>query len=315
MTIRTLFAFAAAFALGGSALAGSLTPPPGPVAPTMKTLTEVEPRTAVQSLPGSATALYVISQPGSYYLTGNIQGVAGKHGILVSSGDVTLDLNGFALLGVSGSNDGIRAGAAVTTQITIRNGTIRDWGGSGIYGFGQGTVSDVMAAHNHGLYGITMGAHSIITRCTAEGNAGFAGIGVAYWSTITDCVSFDNSGEGFEAASATILRGNVARNNQLNGIRVENHCTVENNIVSGNLGAGVRATTYASPSNGNRIEGNNATTNGTGIQVDGPGNTVIKNTAFANGTNYAVASGNAFPPILDPASSMTNTNPFANFGW
>src|SRR3954451_24121391 len=40
-----------------------------------------EPCIPVQSLPGNGSALYVISQPGSYYLTGDIAGVAGKNGI------------------------------------------------------------------------------------------------------------------------------------------------------------------------------------------------------------------------------------------
>ena len=37
-----------------------------------------EARVPVESLPGSATAQYVIGAPGVYYLTGNITGVAGK---------------------------------------------------------------------------------------------------------------------------------------------------------------------------------------------------------------------------------------------
>ena len=39
--------------------------PPGPPAPTMKTLEQIEPRTPISSLP------YVITNGGSYYLTGN----------------------------------------------------------------------------------------------------------------------------------------------------------------------------------------------------------------------------------------------------
>jgi len=67
-------------ATGGTASAGDLNPPPGPVAPTMKSLSEVEPRIAINATntPGDADSLFKITQPGSYYLTGNITGVAGK---------------------------------------------------------------------------------------------------------------------------------------------------------------------------------------------------------------------------------------------
>lgn len=58
----------------GSAEAGDLNPPAGPVSPTHKTLTEIEPRTAISmaNTPGDADSLFKITQPGSYYLTGNI---------------------------------------------------------------------------------------------------------------------------------------------------------------------------------------------------------------------------------------------------
>src|SRR5262245_49761975 len=81
-------------ALADLGLAGDLIPPPGAVSPTMKTLTEVEPRIPINATntPGDANSLYRITQPGSYHLTGNITGAVGKHGIEIASGGVTIDL-------------------------------------------------------------------------------------------------------------------------------------------------------------------------------------------------------------------------------
>ena len=81
---------------------GSLTPPGAP-APTMKSLDQVEARTIVNAAntPGDANNLFIITNSGSYYLTTNLVGVSGKSGISITANDVTLDLNGFALLGVS----------------------------------------------------------------------------------------------------------------------------------------------------------------------------------------------------------------------
>src|SRR5580698_3192796 len=79
---------------------GSLTPPGAP-APTMKSLDQVEARTIVDAAntPGDASDLFIISQPGSYYLTANLAGASGKNGIEITTNNVTLDLNGFSLQG------------------------------------------------------------------------------------------------------------------------------------------------------------------------------------------------------------------------
>ena len=47
--------------------AGPLDPPAGPVASTYKTLTEVEPRIAINATntPGDADSIYKVTQPGS----------------------------------------------------------------------------------------------------------------------------------------------------------------------------------------------------------------------------------------------------------
>src|SRR4051794_25007979 len=84
---------------------GTLTPPPGPPAPTMKTLDQVEARLIVNATnaPGDATNTFIITTSGSYYLVGNMTGAAGKNGISIRANDVTLDLNGFALLSPGGA--------------------------------------------------------------------------------------------------------------------------------------------------------------------------------------------------------------------
>lgn len=64
--VAGLAGVAALSALSSRANAGPLTPPGGAVAPSGKTLTEVEPRIAINATntPGNASVLYRIAQPG-----------------------------------------------------------------------------------------------------------------------------------------------------------------------------------------------------------------------------------------------------------
>ena len=94
LTIVTLVLVAA---LAGVVRGGPLDPP-GPVGPTGKTV--------VTSLP------YTISQPGSYVLNGNLScsGCGGfVSGITVNADNVTVDLQGFELVGGPNAGYGINA--------------------------------------------------------------------------------------------------------------------------------------------------------------------------------------------------------------
>jgi hypothetical protein len=94
----------------------------------MKSLDQVEARTPLVAgqagVTIDATGSITISQPGSYYLTGNLTiTAAGAYGIHITASQVTLDLNGFALTHVTGNGgDAVIIGGS---NVTVRNGTIR----------------------------------------------------------------------------------------------------------------------------------------------------------------------------------------------
>lgn len=162
---------------------GALTPAGAP-APTMKTLTQIEPRTAVQTLPGDATSHYVISSAGSYYLTGNIDGVAGKRGIKITAINVQLDLNGFAVRGVDGTLDAIMIGTN-GGPVTIRDGFIQFWGGGGIVGADATHVNiqNVSITVTKGGPGIRLAGHSAVRNVTVSTSYG-GGIDAGQGSTV-----------------------------------------------------------------------------------------------------------------------------------
>jgi hypothetical protein len=296
--------------------AGDLNPPVGPVAPTHKTLTEVEPRIAINATntPGDADSLFKITQPGSYYLIGNITGVAAKHGVKITASGVTLDLHGFDLLGVAGSLSGVSVSPAfpVLTNIAVANGSVRGWGQIGVdVANAQNTrVSDLLADANT-AFGISAGVNAVvtqcsahlntntgirttngctITRCSAVSNTGF-GITTNGGSTITDCVAAFNVGGGISMSDGCAVINCSVFENDSDGIRVATDCTVRGNTCDLNGNTGDGAGIHASGTD-NRIESNNCTRADRGIDVDVAGNFITRNTCSGNATNWDVVAGN-----------------------
>jgi hypothetical protein len=103
----------------GLMLAGPLQPAVGPVVSTGKTLTSLEPRTEINAsnTPGDANSIFRITQPGSYYVSGNIAASGARSAIEIAASNVTIDLTGFTLSSFI-TNDG------AINNITIRNGTV-----------------------------------------------------------------------------------------------------------------------------------------------------------------------------------------------
>lgn len=229
-------------AAAASAGAGTLAPPAGPVLPTGKTTTEIEPRTAVNAAntPGSAASVFRITLPGSYYLTGNVTGVSGKSGVEIAVSGVTLDLNGFELAGVAGSIHGVNVSANTSASVAVHNGTVRNWGANGVNlndGFATNCrVSGVMASANGGN-GILAGVGCVVTQCVAQLNLA-EGIGTNVGCTVTDCAAYFNSGSGIFAGDGSTVSNCAANGNS--GVGVQSltagtitHCSAYSNSLYG----------------------------------------------------------------------------------
>ncbi len=321
-----------------------------PVA-TMKTLNQVEPRTAIYELP------IVITNSGSYYLTDSLDGVAGRHGITIAAHDVGLDLNGFSIWGTNGAFHGIFISNGVH-NVTIRNGVVGEWSGWGLFApAAHNTDVSNVRFYENGVGGMRVGFDSTLERCAAM-DCGGPGIVVGDASTVTGCKASDNGGDGFRGGGgaqivecmaehngghgifvtyyATVSRC-LSVTNGTNGISAEWSCLLQNNNCGENgrtsrAGAGIHVR-----GNANRIENNNLTDNHIGLLLTGGGNRVAQNNIMENGvglqdmadgnliygnsagwsnstTNYILSGRSNVGQILrSPGSNFDNRNPWANF--
>src|SRR5262249_53988316 len=252
------------------------------------------------------------SAPGLYYVTANLTATGSTAGITISADNVTLDLNGFALIGGgSGSVTGINVPAA-QKNILIRNGTVRGWTNGGI---------NASNATNSVIQGIRLSNN------TAQSTFfNVAGLSVGNGSAVKDCFVANNANShGISVGNACSVSGCIARANSVGvGIRATDNCYVFGNISDSN-GTGILV------GSGNRIESNSCTANfSAGILVPSGAtdNLLIRNSARDNNPNYNIATSNRYGTIvnLTPAgagaafgdaapSTIVTSDPWANFAY
>jgi hypothetical protein len=306
---------------------------------TAKPLAEIEPRTAINATntPGNASALFVISQPGSYYLTGNITGVSGRGGILITASNVTIDLNGFALSGVSGSTTGISI-TGFSIGLRICNGRVSDWGGAGIdlITSSEGLIDHVTSSVNGGT-AIRSGIFTVIRDCAVTTNTG-AGIVALDGCVVEGCSVGNISGLGISMGNGVTVRGCAVQSCSGGGIRSLTKGVITDCSSNLNTGFGINAASTTvvrgCACSGNTVDGilaaagctileNNCNANGTsgtgagvritgagsrveantciggprGIDIAGTGNIVVRNTCSGSALNWNIVAGNAVAPI------------------
>ena len=213
-SLTLAFTFAVALWLA-AAPAQSARPAAGPVPPNglPGSISLVcDGRVAITSLP------FTISTPGSYFLRSDLTGVAGSAGITIDADHVSLDLNGFALVGVPGSLDGVESQVG-HQNLSIRNGTIRNWGGKGISIVFFHSEFENLRVVGNGDIGITANDSSLVRNCVANQNLG--GIFVGSRTLVTGCEASFNTDTGIRVERASTVIGCVAGSNGNRGIEVQ----------------------------------------------------------------------------------------------
>ena len=247
--------------------AGSLEPSAVP-APTMKTLVDVEPRTAIRNMFNTLTPI-VINQSGSYYLAEDILAFPSAHGINITADNVTLDLNGFTVYGNTevGSWDGIHA--VNNKNITVMNGTVQDFFQDGVdLGVTQNNsvVINVRVLSNLQV-GLRAGSNAVIRDCIVFNNTQI-GIETGSAGTIIGCVSRDNGGDGIKTSNA-VIENCTARSNGGDGIVTNVGSVIRGCTVAYNTGDGIDA-------QASLVQGN-ATFINTGTEIVVSTNTLVDN--------------------------------------
>lgn len=293
-----IFSWASIAAL---ALAGPLTPPAGPVASTSKTLTEVEPRTAVNvtNTPGDSLGVHVISQSGSYYLTANITAVSGRAGIRIVASNVDLDLNGFTITGVPSATQGISC-ASGSARVQVRNGRIVSFPSHGLtaincpsfsaqdiiselngangFDLGDGVTIERCSARNNTAIGIRLGSGSLAKDCLTISNA--TGIELNTLSRAINCTVLTNTSRGiFAPGNDTVIENNTVFSSATNATSIllsGSRTLVRNNAVNATSLAGQVGLSVAASSTNNIIADNLIRNH------DVDGNHVISTSSFGN---------------------------------
>ena len=272
-TIKRVAVFSLLFSclLAGSTYSvwsqGALAPSGAP-APVMKTLSQIEPRSIISSIP------VTISNSGSYYLAANLAGTPGQNGIIVQADSVTIDLNGFALVGGASSGKGVSVPSAVQ-GLRIRNGSVRGWGGDGI---GAGNC-------------INASVENVLV--TGNGNSG---ISIGSNAHVNDCLAVGNGADGILVGSSSLLLNNSSLSNGISGI----HATGVGNRIEGNNLIGNTSTGVTVDSTANLVIKNNAAYNGSTDYNIAAGSSygqllLIPGANFTNSTPWANFSSSCPP--------------------
>lgn len=211
--MRPLTLFALAAIAAAPALA-QLDPPAGPVAPTFKTLDQIEPSIPVgpDTTPGDEDSVYKITARGHYHLTGNIHEPRdGFHVIEIAASGVTLDLRGYTIR--TNNLPSLSSIHAVGwSNITIKNGIVSPHAngyGINLAGGKWNVVENIHA--NYGICGIDAGAYATVRNCRVVRSLQ-TGIRVDEGSLVENCIIHDSpyaGSDGIHTGASSIVRNST----------------------------------------------------------------------------------------------------------
>jgi hypothetical protein len=190
-----------------------------------------------------------ISKPGSYRLTSNlVVENAFTDAIAVQANDVTIDLNGFSIVGPTSCSEppvlctptGIGVGVLSDLEaenVAVIDGVVRGMGFSAVLLHDRARVERVRATSN-GANGIQVDEGSAVVESSAYTNGG-DGIRTLRDSEVIGCIASLNGANGIETGDGSRVADSVATANGSAGIDAGNGSTVIGNAVWANGGLGL----------------------------------------------------------------------------
>ncbi len=252
---------------------------------------------------------YAISSSGSYIVVDDLSTTATDiDGIIIDADNVTLDLNGHAIIGPGKVEGTTGHGIFVNGtkyNIAIRNGTVRDWRQTGVNGdYAYNSQFEALRCYNNGSRGIIAGPGSTVSGNTCYENT-YDGIYASHGCAISGNVCMSNGDDGIDAGEGCSISGNACRSNGADGIEAEERCAVIGNACQFNTIHGISVLAggtvtgnscgsngyYGINTGGSMVSGNNCSFNtGDGIQVSYDCR-VVDNACGSNGFSTGDGAG------------------------
>jgi len=215
---------------------------------------------------------FKIKKPGSYKLTGNLTVPRNTDGIVVMADHVTINLNGFSILGpvacttndmtgaavcpTGGQGIGIKSGDTTgatpgTLDLKISNGSVHGMGSFGIFATGEGAVMEEVSADGNAGGGFIVAGSVLMSSATGNGGVGVLALVIResrVTGNTTDGIDVDGAGgvaigntSSFNGRAGMNLPNGVANNNTIvrnNGVGIVAKCpaVVTGNVIVNNVG-------------------------------------------------------------------------------
>jgi hypothetical protein len=179
---------------------------------------------------------YTLPSSGSYVLTGNLTPPPGAGALVAGADNITIDLNGFVVLG-AGGGPAIGIDNAGFTTLVVRNGTVRGFDGHGISLGTDGRVFDTTVFGNGASGGPGIeGFNCLLVHNVVSGNSGDGIVGNR--CKIENNIVTANGTAGIRGIANVIVHNQIA-GNVGGGIVDAGGSTIQQNVIAMNLAAGI----------------------------------------------------------------------------
>ncbi|MEO1435646.1 MAG: right-handed parallel beta-helix repeat-containing protein [Bacteroidota bacterium] len=284
-------------------------------------------------------ANYVITEPGSYYLTDTFSiRQSGGNGIVIDADNVTLDMNGFAIYGdgpfnvnngsTPGGNPlsdpgGSGSGILVDGEqfnITIRDGYLNSWQDDGIHAPDvRNSIFQNLSFRYNGQNGMTLGDQNLIDNCVSFWNV-LDGIHVGVANNLINCRGENNGESCIQADSSSQFIACVAANNFGDGITagpgsLALGCSILDNDGNGMLAARdcnmIKVVSHNNGQDGIKADENSvvrecvvSNNEASGIHLIGENGGILNNVSYRNEDHGIFCSNTTMTDIKVDGNSM-----------